>query len=149
MAAEDWKEVYEAPPSGIEEAATIRRLQRLAYLLDDRFRLPVIGARIGFDGIASIIPGVGDVATGVVTAYIIAEAYRLGVPSSMLARMGWNLGVDVLFGSVPVLGTVFDIYWKANRKNIALLLRHLEERAARAPAAAGATTGRDVRRRNA
>jgi Domain of unknown function (DUF4112) len=147
MAAKDWTEVYEPPPPGVEDPAAVRRLQRLAYLLDDRFNLPGTGTRIGLDGIFSIIPGVGDVATGVVTAYIIAEAYRLGVPTSTLARMGWNLGVDVLFGSVPVLGTVFDIYWKANRKNIALLLRHLEERAARGPADA-TTAAAGVGRRN-
>jgi hypothetical protein len=115
----------ELPPSYADEAA-VRRLQRLAHWLDDRYRLPGTGFRVGLDGIIGLIPGVGDVATSLLSAYIIYEARRLGVPRSVLVAMLGNLGIDFVVGAVPLVGDVFDIGWKANRRNVRMLLRHLE-----------------------
>ena len=138
---DDWKDVYESPPAGAgADPAAIRRLQQLAYWLDDRFRLPGTNMRMGLDGLIGFIPGVGDFLTGALSAFIIAEAWRLGVPPSKLTRMGANLGIDVLVGAIPLVGDVFDIGWKANRKNIALVLRHLEEVAAARGSPAATTT---------
>ncbi|WP_158045915.1 DUF4112 domain-containing protein [Skermanella pratensis] len=106
--------------------AQIAHLERLADLLDSRWRIPGTRIPIGLDGIASIIPVVGDSATGVVAAYLVFQAARLGVPRSTLLRMLGNVGVDWAVGSIPVVGTLFDIGFKANRRNMRLLREHLE-----------------------
>ena len=109
----------------------LERLRRLAALLDSRWRIPGTRIPIGLDGIASIVPVVGDSATAIVSAYIVYEAMRFGLPKALIARMAANVGLDWLVGSVPVLGTLFDIAFKANRRNVDLLHRHLEERVTR------------------
>lgn len=106
--------------------AQIAHLERLADLLDSRWRIPGTSIPIGLDGIASIFPVVGDSATGVVAAYLVFQAARLGVPRSTLLRMLGNVGVDWAVGSIPVFGTLFDIGFKANRRNMRLLREHLE-----------------------
>ncbi|AXQ93709.1 DUF4112 domain-containing protein [Cereibacter azotoformans] len=103
----------------------IRRLDTLARLLDARFRL--FGIRFGWDGIASIVPGLGDAVTLVPGAWLIWRARQLGVPTPVILRMAANTGIDFVGGSVPVLGTIFDVAFKSNLRNMALLRRHLEE----------------------
>lgn len=110
-----------------DRTARLRRLQVLADWLDSRWRIPGTPWRIGLDGIASIVPVAGDTLTAVIAAWIVLEAKQFGVPPSTLARMAWNVGLDWAVGSIPIAGTVFDIGWKANNKNLKLLLRHLEE----------------------
>jgi hypothetical protein len=102
-----------------------RRLKSLAYLLDESIRLPG-GYRIGWDGIIGLIPGIGDVAGLAVSAYIIAEAARLGAPKSVLLRMSANTAIDTIVGAIPLLGDLFDLAFKANRQNLRLLQSHLE-----------------------
>jgi hypothetical protein len=108
-----------------ERAQIIKRLDLLARLLDDAFQLPGTRYRIGWDGLIGLIPGVGDTATALLSAYIVWEAKRLGVPKWTLARMLANIGFDILSGAVPVLGDLFDFAWKANRRNLELLHRAL------------------------
>ena len=105
---------------------SVERLRRLAYLLDDRFRIPGTRYRIGLDGLVGLVPGIGDAATTLVALYIVLEARRLGVPLTKLGRMGINVGVDAVLGAVPLVGDIFDVAWKANRRNLALLLEHLD-----------------------
>jgi len=114
--------------------ALLAHLERLADLLDSRWRIPGTRIPIGIDGIASIFPVVGDSATGVVAAYLVFQAARFGVSKSVLLRMAGNVGLDWAVGSIPVLGTVFDIGFKANRRNMNLLRRHLERERDRNPA---------------
>lgn len=109
----------------------LERLRRLTRLMDSRWRIPGTRIPIGLDGIASIAPVVGDSATALVSAYIVWEAARFGIPKSLVARMIGNVGLDWAVGSIPVLGTIFDIAFKANRRNLDLLHEHLEERLAR------------------
>src|SRR5919198_3691818 len=101
------------------------RLRRLSYLLDNSIPIPGTPFRIGVDSIIGLIPGVGDLVGGAFSLYIIFEAARLGVPRSLIARMGWNVAIDVLVGAVPLLGDLFDAGWKANVRNLALLERHV------------------------
>jgi hypothetical protein len=108
--------------------AVLEHLDHLAYWLDDRFQVPGTGFRVGLDGLVGLIPGIGDAATNAVTAYIIYRAWRLGVPHSILTRMLSNLGIDFVIGLVPVVGDLFDIAYKANRRNAHLLRRHFGER---------------------
>jgi hypothetical protein len=102
-----------------------RRLKTLAHLMDESIRLPG-GYRIGWDGIIGLVPGLGDVAGLAVAAYIIAESARLGAPKSVLLRMSANTAIDTILGAVPVLGDLFDLAFKANRKNLRLLQSYLE-----------------------
>jgi hypothetical protein len=104
-----------------------RRLHRLAWLLDDLVRVPGTSRRFGLDPVLGLIPGGGDIAGGVLSAYLVIAASRLGAPSSVILRMGWNIVVDAVLGAVPLLGDLFDASWKANRRNVALLERHLEQ----------------------
>lgn len=113
----------------------LARLQSLAWLLDDRFRVPGLGWRFGLDGLLGLVPVAGDAATAALAAYVVLEARRLGVPKRLLARMALNFGVDLAVGAIPVVGDLFDFRWKANRRNLALLMRHFgRDRPATGPA---------------
>ena len=101
-------------------------LRRLSYALDNRFAVPGTNYRIGLDPLLGLLPGVGDVVTGTASAYIVARAAALGVPRATLARMLLVLVVDAVFGSLPVVGDVFDAVWKANARNVRLLQSRLE-----------------------
>ena len=96
-------------------------LDRLSWALDDLFRIPVLGWRIGLDALVGLIPGVGDTATTVASLYVLGSAVRYRVPKVTLLRMGLNLGIDYALGSLPLVGDVFDAWWKSNQKNVALL----------------------------
>jgi hypothetical protein len=113
-----------APAKDIE--AVLRRLDRFAFLLDAALRIPGTRWRIGLDGLLGFIPGLGDAATSLIALYPVIEAWRLGAPPAVLARMLGNLGLDLAVGAVPLLGDVFDVAFKANRRNVHLLRRHLE-----------------------
>lgn len=104
-----------------------RRLDRLRTLsrwLDSRVRIPGTPIRFGFDAIMDIVPVLGDVAGVGFSSWILLEAARMGASKSTLFRMLWNVGVDALAGAIPGLGVIFDVAWKANDRNIALLERH-------------------------
>ncbi|GLK67696.1 DUF4112 domain-containing protein [Hansschlegelia plantiphila] len=109
-------------------AETLDQLDRLANLLDSRWRIPGTNWRFGVDAIASIVPVAGDVSTAIVSIYMIKRAHDLGAPGHVLARMVGNVAFDTVAGSVPVIGTVFDAAFKANRRNMRLLRRHFEGR---------------------
>jgi hypothetical protein len=112
------------------DARRVERLRHLAHLLDDRFAIPGTRYRIGLDGLIGLVPGIGDAVTTLLSLYILLEAHRLGVPISKLGRMGINVGLDAALGAVPLVGDVFDVAWKANRRNLGLLLDHLDAAAA-------------------
>ncbi len=109
------------------EAAALRlaRIKRLAWLIDGAFRLPGTRFRFGLNSLIGFIPGAGDAVLGALSLYIIYEAARLGVPRHRLAQMVGNVALEVVGGSVPILGDVFDMALKANLRNIRLLEDHL------------------------
>jgi hypothetical protein len=96
-------------------------LERLAWLMDDLIRVPGLNWRFGLDALVGLIPGFGDTATSLASFYILASAVRYRVPKITLLRMGLNIGIDYLVGSLPLVGDLFDAWWKSNQKNIALL----------------------------
>jgi hypothetical protein len=104
-----------------------RTLHGLEILLDEAFVIPGTGFRFGLDGIIGLVPGLGDVLAGLLSLVIPLAAWIRGVPYVTLARMAANLGIGVLVGSIPLFGDIFDIAWKANRRNYRLLVRHLGE----------------------
>lgn len=95
--------------------------QKLAHWLDDRFTVPGTNIRFGLDPVISLIPGAGDWLAGLFSSYFLLLGVRAEVPPAVLGRMGLNVILDVIIGSVPLLGDVFDVGWKANTKNAALL----------------------------
>lgn len=101
-------------------------LGQLARVLDDLIRIPGTNLRIGLDPLLGLLPVGGDVAGGVIAAYTLMVAARVGAPPSVILRMAGNILLDALFGVVPVLGDLFDVGWKANRRNVVLLERYME-----------------------
>lgn len=97
------------------------RLERLSWLMDDLIRVPGLGWRFGLDAIVGLIPGFGDTATSLVSFYILVAAVRYRVPKVTLLRMGMNIGIDYLVGSFPLVGDLFDAWWKSNQMNVELL----------------------------
>jgi len=98
-----------------------QNLERLGWLMDDLFRIPGLGWRVGLDALVGLIPGVGDTATTLASLYILTSAVRYRVPKITLLRMGLNLGIDYAVGALPLVGDLFDAWWKSNQKNIELL----------------------------
>lgn len=114
-----------AAADGERHRARIRRLKSLAGLLDDRFRIPGTRWRFGMDSIIGLVPGVGDAAGAVMSAYIIVEVARLGLPKRLLLKMIANMGVDSVLGVIPLVGDLLDASYKSNRRNVNLALDHL------------------------
>jgi hypothetical protein len=102
-------------------------LRSLEVLLDEAFRIPGTSFRFGIDGLIGLVPGLGDVLAGLLSIVIPLAGWMRGVPYITLTRMGLNLGIGVLVGSIPLLGDIFDVVWKANRRNFRLLQLHVKE----------------------
>ncbi|AGB30784.1 hypothetical protein C488_03540 [Natrinema pellirubrum DSM 15624] len=111
-------------PAAVDDAA-VTRMRVVAHALDEGVPVPGTDFRIGIDPIVGILPGAGDTVAGAVSLYLVAEAARLGVSLSTLARMIANVGVDTVVGSIPLLGVAFDAVWKANKWNLKLALQDL------------------------
>ena len=104
----------------------LARIKRLAWLIDGAFRLPGTRFRFGLNSVIGLVPGAGDAVLGLLSLYIIQQAHALGVPRHKLARMTGNVVVEVVGGSVPVLGDLFDMALKANIRNIRIIEEHLQ-----------------------
>ena len=107
---------------------SLQRLEALAQLMDGAFVIPGTNLRVGLDAIVGLLPIAGDLIASIVSSYLIWEARQLGASRWLLARMIANTTIDTLFGMVPVVGDAFDVLFRANIKNLALLRRHLEKR---------------------
>ncbi len=103
------------------ERGGVEHLRRIARLWDDLVPLPLIGRRIGLDSIVGLIPGVGDLAGGAMGLYGMLVAARLRVSPLVLLRMLLNIAIDTVIGVVPLLGDLFDLGWKSNTRNLALV----------------------------
>jgi hypothetical protein len=102
------------------------RLDALARFLDSAIRVPGTNIRFGADALLNLIPGVGTLTSKGMSAYLIWEARRLGVPMSTLLRMAGNVGVDFVISAVPLVGWVGDVFYRSNLRNMDLLRRHLD-----------------------
>lgn len=101
-------------------------LRRWSYLLDSVFRVPGTNIRFGWDPIIGLIPGLGDLSSPVFAVLLLLQARRMRVPRIVQLRMLLNAGLDAMLSFVPVLGNLFDVAWKANARNMALLERHAQ-----------------------
>ncbi len=108
----------------------IRRARALARILDTAVGIPGTKIRLGLDPVLGLVPGAGDVASAMLSAYIVLVAANKGAPRPVIWRMLGNIAVDTALGSVPVLGDLFDVAFKSNIRNVELLERYAVEPAA-------------------
>ncbi|WP_018984202.1 DUF4112 domain-containing protein [Salinimonas chungwhensis] len=99
----------------------LKQAQKLANLLDSAFRIPVIGYRVGLDGIIGLIPGVGDVITTAIAVRIIRLGHKMGMPKPLIEKMFKNVAMDFVVGLVPLVGDVADFFFKGNKRNVKLM----------------------------
>lgn len=99
-------------------------LELIAQLMDSVFVIPGTKIRFGFDVLVGLVPGIGDALSSLVSLYILSAAHRHGVSRATLARMAANIGIDFTLGAIPLVGDAFDVVWKSNQKNVALLKRY-------------------------
>jgi hypothetical protein len=107
-----------------DDPAALDRLDMLATVFDTAFILPGTNVRFGVESILRLVPGIGDAIASALSCYLLYEAHRLGVPRLLLARMAVNVALEGLVGAVPLAGDAFDVFFRANRRNVALLRRH-------------------------
>jgi len=111
---------YADRPRGLAEVETI------AWLLDNSIPVPGTGRRFGVDALIGFVPVVGDLLSGGIGLFVVWRASRLGLPRIVVARMLVNSALDVAIGMIPFVGDAFDLWFKANTRNLAILRRHLE-----------------------
>ena len=115
----------DAPPyDAASRRAALDRIDMLATLFDTAFILPGTNVRFGVESLLRLIPGIGDAIASVLSCYLLYEARRLGVPRLLFARMIGNVMLEGVVGAVPLAGDAFDVFFRANRRNVALLRRH-------------------------
>jgi Domain of unknown function (DUF4112) len=114
------------PEESARVAQSVARIDALAALMDAAFVIPGTNVKMGLDGLVGLVPVVGDIVASVISSYIVWEARQLGAPRWLIARMLINVAIDTAVGSVPIIGDAFDVMFRANVMNMALLKRHLE-----------------------
>ncbi len=105
----------------------VRRMEFVALLLDSAFVLPGTNRRIGIDAIIGLVPGIGDVVTTILSSYVIWEARNLGVSRWALGRMLANLAIHASVGSIPVIGDIFDAFFRVNQRNMKIVRAQLRD----------------------
>jgi hypothetical protein len=110
-----------------DEEGARKRLEGLAWLFDNSIPIPGLKIRVGLDAIVGLVPGIGDLISAGVSMYLMSEASKLGVSRAILIRMAGNVMIDTIIGAIPFVGDLFDIGWKANTRNVRLLVEHLDQ----------------------
>jgi hypothetical protein len=105
----------------------LKWVEQIAYLLDERFRIPGTNFRFGLDPLLNLIPVAGDLSGFVLSSALILTMAKNGASGKIVALMGINAILDVTIGAIPFLGQIFDFYYKANSRNIRLLKEHYQE----------------------
>lgn len=104
----------------------LTRIRRISRLMDTAFKIPVLGLKVGWDPVLGLIPGLGDLIATAISAYVIVLAARFGLPRGILAQMVFNIGLEAVVGTVPLVGDLFDAFYKSNVRNLKLLEAHLQ-----------------------
>ena len=117
--------------AGMSHQQRLEQVRFIARLMDEQFAVPGTNLRFGLDTVLGVLPGLGDAITSAISLLIVHHAWQTGASALTLGRMLGNIGVDFVVGAVPVLGDLFDVAFKANRKNARLLERHLHQLAAK------------------
>jgi hypothetical protein len=111
-----------------EEGTDIESLDRLARILDDFIRIPILNIRVGLDPILGLVPWAGDTLTALLSLYLIGSAIQYRAPKVIILRMAMNVAFDYLLGIIPFVGDATDFFVKSNRWNMNLLRRYAQER---------------------
>lgn len=114
------------PTDNTRRDSAVRRLDALSYVMDNSIPLPGTNRRFGLDAVIGLVPGFGDAAGALTSAYIVVQAARLGAPASSLVRMVLNVGIEAVVGAIPFAGDLFDAWFKANARNVTLLRQELD-----------------------
>jgi hypothetical protein len=112
--------------SAESKRAGLARIDMLSKLFDTAFTLPGSNVRFGVEALMRLVPGIGDAAASALSCYLLYEAHRLEVPQQVFARLVANVAIEGIVGAVPVLGDLFDVGFRANRRNVAILKEHFE-----------------------
>ncbi len=104
----------------------VKKLDKLAWVLDSSIRVPGTSWRIGLDGLIGLVPGIGDLTAGALSSYILLQAVRLGVAPTVVMRMVLNILLETVIGVIPVVGDLFDFAFRANLRNVRLMQAYLE-----------------------
>ncbi len=105
----------------------LSNLESLAKLMDSQFKIPGTTIRFGLDSLIGLVPGAGDLGTFLVSGYMLTILSKNGASGFVLARMAVNIMIDSIFGAIPVLGDIFDVFFKANQRNMQLMREHYVE----------------------
>jgi hypothetical protein len=111
--------------AGPRREDAIARITLVAKLMDSAFLVPGLNRRVGLDAMLGLVPVVGDALSAAIASYIIWEARQLGLPRWKIARMIGNVAMDTAIGAVPFAGDVFDVFFKANERNLRIIHEHL------------------------
>lgn len=105
----------------------LKWIRRISRLLDSKFTIPSTSIKFGIDPLIGIIPGLGDLSSYIVSLIIIYTTKQKGGSGKLITIMMINSSIDALVGSIPILGTIFDVWYKANVRNLKLAQEHFEE----------------------
>ena len=105
----------------------LKNIDYLARLMDAQFRVPGTNFRFGLDALIGLIPGGGDLSTFAVSGYMLWVMAQNGASGYVLARMVFNVLLDTVIGSIPILGDLFDMVYKSNMRNLRLMQEHYRE----------------------
>lgn len=111
-----------------QDVPDLKWVDRITRMMDSKFRVPGTNFRFGLDPILGLVPGLGDAASVAVSGSLIYYMARHGVSRKVIIMMLGNVALDAIFGSIPILGNIFDFFFKANQRNVQLLKRHYEEK---------------------
>ncbi|WP_240539880.1 DUF4112 domain-containing protein [Salinarimonas soli] len=112
--------------AGPTRADAVMRISTIARLMDSAVTIPGTNRTVGIDAVLGLVPVVGDLVSAALSSYIIWEARQLGLPAWKIARMVGNVAVDTAIGAVPFVGDLFDVAFKANMRNLRIVVDHLE-----------------------
>ena len=118
--------VIRLPPTYADRPRGIAEMETIAWLLDNSIPVPGTGRRFGIDALIGFVPVVGDLLSGGIGLFVVWRASRLGLPRIVVARMLVNSAIDMAIGAIPVIGDAFDLWFKANTRNLGIIRRHLE-----------------------
>jgi hypothetical protein len=113
--------------SNTKLAPTMQIVERVSRLLDSQFTIPGTKIKFGIDPIMSLFPVIGDLITYLISALLIYMMYNHGASRKVVIKMMLNSTLDAVIGSVPVIGTVFDVAYRSNDRNVKLLKEHYFE----------------------
>ena len=118
--SEDMHRIETSVPNELEWA------EKLTHLMDDQFKVPFINFRFGLDPIISLIPWAGDLVSACISVLILTALVRNGMPFLLIGKMVANIVFDLVIGGIPVVGSVTDFFFKANRRNLELAKEYFE-----------------------